>query len=69
MNYADRYETVESKTATIYQENKSRYGYRHIRAELHNRKIHLNHKTVQNLMKQLGLVCRIRMKKYCSYKG
>ena len=37
--------------------------------ELHNRKIPLNHKTVQRLMKELGLVCRVRMKKYRSYKG
>lgn len=29
----------------------------------------LNHKTVQRLMKELHLVCRVRMKKYRSYKG
>ena len=29
----------------------------------------VNHKTVQRLMKELGLVCRVRMKKYRSYKG
>lgn len=29
----------------------------------------LNHKTVQRLMKELNLVCRVRMKKYHSYKG
>jgi hypothetical protein len=29
----------------------------------------LNHKTVQRLMKSLDLVCRVRMKKYHSYKG
>ena len=37
--------------------------------ELHRRGICLNHKTVQRLMKELGLVCRVRMKKYRSYKG
>ena len=37
--------------------------------ELHNRGIPLNHKTVQQLMKELGLVCRVRMKKYRSYRG
>lgn len=37
--------------------------------ELRNRKIFLNHKTVQKLMKQLGLVCCVRIKKYHSYKG
>ena len=38
-------------------------------AELRNRNICLNHKTVQRLMQKLGLVCRVRMKKYRSYKG
>ncbi|MFR8790145.1 IS3 family transposase [Gallintestinimicrobium sp.] len=38
-------------------------------AELHNRGFHLNHKTIQRLMKQLGLICRVRAKKYRSYKG
>jgi len=37
--------------------------------ELRNRGISLNHKTVQRLMKELGIVCRVRMKKYRSYKG
>ena len=54
---------------TIYCENKGRYGYRRITTELHNRNINLNHKTVQRLMKELSLVCRVRMKKYRSYKG
>ena len=53
----------------IYHENKGRYGYRRITTELNRRNIHLNHKTVQKLMKALGLVCRVRMKKYRSYKG
>lgn len=29
----------------------------------------MNHKTVQRLMKELRLFCRVRMKKYKSYKG
>ena len=29
----------------------------------------MNYKTVQRLMKELGLICRVRMKKYRSYKG
>ena len=48
---------------------KNRAYYRRITAELHNRNILLNHKTVQRLMKELGLICRVRMKKYRSYKG
>lgn len=37
--------------------------------ELHNRGYEINHKTVQRLMKQLGLKCMVRLKKYRSYKG
>jgi transposase InsO family protein len=36
---------------------------------MRNRGFVINHKTVQRLMKELGLVCRVRMKKYRSYKG
>ena len=34
-----------------------------------SRGFYLNHKTLQQLMKQIGLVCRVRAKKYRSYKG
>lgn len=69
MNKPDKYEAAKAAITTIYHENKGRYGYRRITAELHNRNIPLNHKTVQRLMKELDLVCRVRMKKYRSYKG
>ena len=69
MKSVDKYETAKAEITAIYHENKGRYGYRRITEELRNRKIYLNHKTVQRLMKQLGLVCRVRMKKYRSYKG
>ena len=66
---ADKYEVEKAEITAIYHENKGRYGYRRITAELRNRNHLLNHKTVQRLMKELGLVCRVRMKKYRSYKG
>ena len=69
MENSDKYQEVKEEIKTIYHENKGRYGYRRITAELHNRGFHLNHKTIQRLMKQLGLVCRVRAKKYRSYKG
>lgn len=69
MQKADKYAAAKGEIITVYQENKGRYGYRRITTALHSRGIHLNHKTVQRLMKQLGLVCRVRMKKYRSYKG
>ncbi len=69
MQKADKYASVKEEITAIYHENKGRYGYRRITAELRNRKLPLNHKTVQRLMKELGLVCRVRTKKYRSYKG
>lgn len=66
---ADKYSNAKETIAAIYHENRGRYGYRRITAELRRRGFPLNHKTVQRLMKQLGLVCRVRIKKYRSYKG
>ena len=69
MKCADKYESAKEEITAIYHENKGRYGYRRITAELRNRNFPLNHKTVQRLVKELGLVCRVRMKKYRSYRG
>jgi transposase InsO family protein len=69
MSKADKYEVAKTEIMAIYHENKGRYGYRRITVELRNRNLPLNHKTVQRLMKALGLVCHVRMKKYRSYKG
>ena len=69
MQKEDKYASVKEEITTIYHENRGRYGYRRITTELHKRNFLLNHKTVQRLMKELGLVCHVRMKKYRSYKG
>ena len=69
MEKPDKYAEAKAEISSIYHENKGRYGYRRITAALHNKEIYLNHKTVQRLMKELGLVCRVRVKKYRSYKG
>lgn len=65
----DKYQKIKAEIQEIYAENKGRYGYRRIHAELHNRGYSINHKTVQRLMKELGLFCKVRMKKYNSYRG
>jgi transposase InsO family protein len=54
---------------TIYDEHEGRYGYRRIRDELTNRGHKVNHKKVQRIMKELGLKCLVRMKKFRTYKG
>lgn len=69
MTVPDKYADIKEQIISIYDENKKRVGYRRITLELHNRGIKINHKTVQRLMEQLGLFCRVRMKKYNSCRG
>jgi transposase InsO family protein len=66
---SDKYSEMKEQITSIYAENRGRFGYRRITLELHNRGYGINHKTVQRLMKELGLVCKVRVKKYQSYKG
>ena len=64
----DKYAEIKAEIRRIYDESKGRYGYRRITKVL--RKNHLvNHKTVQRLMHEMGTICRVRMKKYHSYRG
>ena len=65
----DKYSNEKKIIADIFHENKGRYGYRRITLELGNRGVKLNHKTVYKLMDTIGLKCKVRMKKYRSYKG
>jgi transposase InsO family protein len=69
MKQPDKYLELKDIIKQIFHENKGRYGYRRITMELHNRGYHVNHKTVQKLMKQCCLKCEIRRRKYRSYKG
>lgn len=65
----DKYTDAKERIKEIFNENRNRIGYRRITLELNNKGITINHKTVQRLMKQMGLFCRVRMKKYNSYRG
>ena len=69
MQNPDKYADVQAVINAIYHENKGRYGYRRITIALRSRGFCINHKTVQRLMKQMGLFCCVRAKKYRSYKG
>ena len=64
----DRYAEIKTEIRRIYDESKGRYGYRRITKEL-KKKFVVNHKTVQKLMRKMGIFCRVRMHKYNSYKG
>ena len=64
----DKYAVIKEDIRRIYDSSKGRYGYRRITKEL--RKTHrINHKTVQRLMRKMGIFCRVRMKKYNSFRG
>ena len=66
----DKYKEIKEEIFSIFHENKGRYGYRRIALELKNRGFIINHKTVYNLMKILGLQSIQRPKRKCtSYKG
>ena len=64
----DKYAEIKEEIRRIYNDSKGRYGYRRITKEL--KKTHkINHKTVQRLMRKIGIFCRVRMKKYNSFRG
>lgn len=69
MDKTDKYSSVKRDIENIFHENKGRYGYRRVTLELRKTVKPINHKTVQRLMKELGLICLVRIKKYKSYKG
>ena len=65
----DKYSGIKEEIRRIYHENRGRYGYRRITMALRSEGYTINHKTVRRLMKEIGLRCLVRMKKYRSYKG
>nr|WP_241560340.1 IS3 family transposase [Marinomonas rhizomae] len=65
----DQYAEAKEKIREIFHKHKGRYGYRRITSELRRAKIGLNHKTVQRLMRLLGLKSKVRPKRYRSYRG
>ena len=66
----DKYECEKQEIQEIYDANKGRYGYRRITIAMRSKGYVINHKTIQKLMKQLGLKGKQRKNdKYHSYKG
>lgn len=65
----DRHAEHKKMIKEVFEQNKERYGYRRVTMELRNRGVCLNHKTVLKLMNEMGLHCKIRKKKYNSFRG
>ena len=53
----------------IFEQNNGRYGVRRVHRELLNRGYQVNHKRVQRLMHNMGLLGKCPKEKYHSYKG
>lgn len=65
----DKHKELKQKVKDIFHEHRGRYGYRQITLALRNEGIICNHKLVYKLMKEQGLICKVRMKRYNSYRG
>lgn len=69
LHLPDKHAEIRSKITHVFHLNKGRYGYRRITMKLHNQGITINHKTVARLMRENGIKCELRFKKYRSYRG
>ena len=65
----ERNKTLMDEIKEIYEHHKGRYGVRRIHRELVNRGCNVNHKRVQRLMHNMGLLGKRPKEKYHSYRG
>ena len=66
---AERNQEILGEIKSIFESNKRRYGVRRVHHELINRGYIVNHKRVQRLMHEVGLLGKCPKQKYHSYKG
>jgi transposase InsO family protein len=66
---AERNKDIMDDINEIFASNKRRYGVRRVHRELLNRGYEVNHKRVQRLMHEAGLMGKRPKEKYHSYKG
>ena len=64
-----RNEGLASEIKEIFDYHKGRYGVRRVHRELVNRGHNINHKRVQRIMHNLGLMGKRPKEKYHSYRG
>ncbi|WP_239450718.1 IS3 family transposase [Gordonia terrae] len=65
----DPWAETKAAISEIFHANKARYGHRRVHRELVKTGHRIAKKTVLTLMRRLGLVCRIRRRRYVSYRG
>ena len=66
---AVRNKEILDEIKSIFESNRQRYGVRRVHQEMVNRGYHVNHKRVQRLMHEAGLMGKRPKEKYHSYKG
>lgn len=65
----DKWCVERQRITELYHENRGRYGYRRLTQAMRNEGYIISEKTVRKLMKESGVKCMVRVKKYRSYKG
>lgn len=69
LNEPDKYAHLKKLITKIFSNSHATYGYRRVWRALRNQNKIVNKNLVHKLMRQLGLVSKIRRKKYNSYRG
>ncbi|ALC06350.1 Putative transposase InsK for insertion sequence element IS150 [Corynebacterium deserti GIMN1.010] len=65
----DKYADLKVHITEIFNDSNATFGYRRVWRALRNDNEIVNTKLVRKLMRQLGLVSKVRRKKYSSYRG
>lgn len=65
----DSYAATKDLIRSIVEKSKRRYGHRRVRYELVKVGVRVSKKTVLRLMRQLGVLSRVRVKKFNSHRG
>lgn len=66
---SDRDAQAKANIAAVFDAHKARYGYRRVALALRRQGHVINHKKVQRLMRDMGLVSKVRRRRYVSYRG
>ncbi|MHD0083909.1 IS3 family transposase, partial [Corynebacterium diphtheriae] len=69
LDLPDKYADLKEQITTIFHDSNATFGYRRIWRALRNNNTIVNKKVVRRLMREQGLVSKIRRKKYNSYRG
>ena len=65
----EKHAHLKEQITQIFVQNKERYGYRRVHAQLGNQGFACNHKLVRRLMLELGLKSPVRRKRFRHWRG